>query len=649
MILKRVQICNFKCIDDSNDFAIDQVTCLVGKNESGKSALLQSLYKLNPVTEADGNFEPLKDYPRSRWSEYKERSAAGPDVVLLTQWQLEQSDLDALAATLGPDALTDPLVHVTKDYANVVSWTVNIDEPSVVKHLVTEAGLWPEDGVDTRVIQGIPALIEKLESYETPSERQAALLRTLRELFPQQSVIDRAITILNARLPRLLYFANYQIMPATVAIDDLLAKISQGSVTVPERVFLALMSLVGIEPAQLGSIGRFEELIAELEAVSNRLSAVIFAYWSQNKHLEVQFRFDAGRSADPPPLNSGYIFRTRINDKRHGISLNFDERSSGFVWFFSFLIWFSQTQKNYGHNLIILLDEPGLTLHARAQADLLRFINERLAPQYQVIYTTHSPFMIDPSNLLRVRTVEDVVQGDETKGTKVGDQVLSTDADTLFPLQAALGYDITQTLFVGKHTLLVEGPSDLLYLKWFSHELQSAGRKHLDPRWTIAPVGGIPKIEGFVKLFAGNKLHLAVFVDYHEGEKAKIRSLRDSGLLGEHHVLSAEAYVKQSEADIEDLLGWSLYSTLVNTCYALSAPQQFPITSPHRTPARVLKEVESHFAVLPPTTPNFDHFSPASYLVENGTALRGSLPDLGHALDRFEKLFADLNGLLPAP
>lgn len=77
--------------------------------------------------------------------------------------------------------------------------------------------------------------------------------------------------------------------------------------------------------------------------------------------------------------------------------------------------------------------------------------------------------MVDATRILRARTVEDIfiqsndpAEQDQDIGTRVGDDVLSTDRDTLFPLQAALGYDITQSLFIGEHTLLVEGPAELL-------------------------------------------------------------------------------------------------------------------------------------------------------------------------------------------
>ncbi|MFP3449507.1 hypothetical protein SB765_31760, partial [Pseudomonas sp. SIMBA_067] len=79
-----------------------------------------------------------------------------------------------------------------------------------------------------------------------------------------------------------------------------------------------------------------------------------------------------------------------------------------------------------------------------------------------------------------VLIVEDVVKRDNrgralVEGTKVRDDVLLVDKDTLFPLQGALGYEITQSLFVGKNTLLVEGPSDILYLQAPSMAVQQRG------------------------------------------------------------------------------------------------------------------------------------------------------------------------------
>ena len=74
----------------------------------------------------------------------------------------------------------------------------------------------------------------------------------------------------------------------------------------------------------------------------------IFTYWSQNKHLDVDIRLDHARTKDKPPFNAGWIFRTWIDNRRHRADTSFDDRSRGFVWFFSFLVWFYQLKQLYG-------------------------------------------------------------------------------------------------------------------------------------------------------------------------------------------------------------------------------------------------------------------------------------------------------------
>jgi len=93
--------------------------------------------------------------------------------------------------------------------------------------------------------------------------------------------------------------------------------------------------------------------------------------------------------------------------------------------------------------MILLLDEPGLSLHALAQQDFLRYIDE-LAKKHQIIFTTHSPFMCTVIRLHQVRMVEDKPR----EGTKISSNLSGSDPKTLFPLQAALGYTIAQTCYL---------------------------------------------------------------------------------------------------------------------------------------------------------------------------------------------------------
>src|SRR5712664_3910625 len=102
MILKSLRIENFKCVEDSEEFNIDRVTCLVGKNEAGKSASLYALYKLNPVVAAEAKFDDVIEYPRRHMNDYKERRETEPANVLTTIWELDEQDKLAVADLLGP-------------------------------------------------------------------------------------------------------------------------------------------------------------------------------------------------------------------------------------------------------------------------------------------------------------------------------------------------------------------------------------------------------------------------------------------------------------------------------------------------------------------------------------------------------------------
>lgn len=641
MELKKIRVQNFKCIDDSGEFAVSDATCLVGKNESGKTALLEALYKLNSTVAGDGDFAKL-EFPRARWADF-----GGNEPVLTTTWELSQDDVAALEGVLGAGCLGSNEVIVTKGYDNTSRWSISLNETAIVQHLVGRGDLTDKAIERTSAATSVSDLIGILEKGETQGE--SALLDIVNEQVPETSPSRVARLALSERLPHFLHFPEYAVMPGRIAVDQLVVRKAADDLSTEERIFVALLELVGTTPEELSSITSTEELIAEIEGVSNSISTEIFKYWTQNRHLRVDFKLLMGRTDDPAPFNQGWVFETRIWNNRHQVSVNFDERSSGFTWFFSFLVWFSMLKSAYGEKLFVLLDEPGLSLHARAQGDLLRFFRERLQPEHQVIYTTHSPFMIDPDNLTKARTVEDVVEkdgeGEILKGTKVGDQILSNERDTIFPLYAALGYDITQTLFVGKNTILVEGPSDLLYMKWASHKLQSEDRTHLDPRWVISPTGGVDKVTSFVTLFGGIDLNVVVVTDYATGVKSSVEKLRESELLKAGHVLSVEAYTDQDQADIEDLLGRDNYIVLVNAALGWEGAHAIPTEQPEGVDVRVIAEVEAHHRTLPAETAEFDsHYLPALYLTEHQGEL--NLPAESDALDRFEKLFADLNELL---
>lgn len=647
MRLKNARVTNYKSVEDSEDFDVDDLTCLVGKNESGKTAILEALYKLQPIYNDDKSKFSDTDYPRRRWSEYKDRADDDPDVVVHTTWELSDDQVEAIEGVVGKGVLREPTVQIHRRYRQKnTTWQFPVSEKKALEILLKDSGLSETDKKGLAKFSTVKLLRRHLLNLEDPSSKLAAFRDVVEDQFHEQGLQKTLINLPGMNLPTFILFRDYDQLPGRVSLTQLKQRQENDELEMEDQIFLALLDLVDATPDEIEQAESSEHLIAELEAVSNRLGEEIFRYWSQNRHLEVNFLFGAAHSSDPPPFNSGYVFQTRIRNQRHRVTVNFDERSTGFIWFFSFLVWFSQVKKNYGSNIVILLDEPGLSLHATAQADLLRYIKERLLPLGQVIYSTHSPFMVDTGDLLSVRTVEDGLDEDgNVLGTKVGDKVLSTDAETVFPLQAALGYDITQSLFIGEHTLLVEGPSDLLYLRWASLFAVGGGHAGLDLRWTITPCGGIDKIGSFLALFTGNDLNIAVLTDFGHGDKTKVRGLRESELLKSGRVLSADLYLENDTGDIEDLFGHEFYIELVNRCYGLEGDAAIDV--PKETPTQVVKYVEEAFKFVPPDTAEFDHFRPAAYLVEYWGKLQGEISPSQEALDRFTNLLTDLNAFLP--
>ena len=198
-------------------------------------------------------------------------------------------------------------------------------------------------------------------------------------------------------------------------------------------------------------------------------------------------RFDVRQALteDPEGMRQGTNIWAGVYDTRHLVTTNLSTRSRGFVWFFSFMSWYSQLKRN-DEQIILLLDEPGLTLHAKAQEDLLRYFEEELKGVHQLIYSTHSPFMVDSRHFERVRIVQDKGIDSHTPlpreedGTKVWTDVLEASTDSLFPLQGALGYEIYQTLFIGPNSVIVEGVSDLLFIQVMSALLEEKGGEGLN-------------------------------------------------------------------------------------------------------------------------------------------------------------------------
>ena len=655
MRLATARVTEFQSIQDSNVFEVGDVTCLVGKNEAGKTALLKALYRLKPVIKADGHFDATDDYPRRSLIDYEADVASqrrSPARVVQATYMLEKSDIAAVEERFGPHCLVDqsPCVTLCKGYANKTTFQdLNVDGRATLNHIISTANL--PSSLTTALLEKttVPAMVEML----TTTEQTAAVQRLTPTL---QKIAENTISYLvynsalHDRIPEFLYFDEYYQMKGQDNLEALKARRTNKTLETSDYPLLGLIELAGLNLDQLTDVGRTETLIAKLEAAENQLTQKVLTYWSQNRHLRMKFDLRQAQPEDPEGMQNGMNIWGRVENTTHMVSTPLRTRSRGFVWFFSFLAWYSQF-RGQDKNIILLLDEPGLSLHAKAQEDLLRYFEKELIPHHQILYTTHSPFMVDPTRFDRVRIVQDlsVEQNsedlpEEQEGTKVMTEVLDATSDSLFPLQHALGYEIYQTLFVGPNSLVVEGVSDLLYIQTMSALLQSTGKAGLSADWTITPVGGSDKVATFVAIIgAQTHLNVAVLLDYQKKDRQSIEKLYKTKLLNQRNVLTYADFVARKEADIEDMFHPEFYLQLVNGAFSSSVKiSNLPKGSP-----RILHRLERYLKKNPlPENAGFNHYRPARYLTDHLDILG---PDLsGEVLDRFQQAFDRLNALLPA-
>ena len=649
MKLKTFHVTEFQSVLDSRPVEVGDITCLVGKNEAGKTALLNALYRLNPIRDEDTSFSITDDYPRSEVSDYEHEVQAGTRehaLVVHATFSLDDPEVVEVEAVFGSDFFTKKECSYKKKYANTTYYILHVNEKAAIEHLSRNL---PPDILDqARGADNAKKLLEVLQTHPA-DPAVAAVLPVVTEAAPHSFSHYAWTKLLRKHVPKFLYFDEYYQMRGCENIQALQQRQASNTLKPSDQPLLGLIELARLDLPQLLNPQRTLDLKNKLEGAGNHLTRQILKFWSQNKHLQIRFDVRPALPQDPPDMRNGINIWGEVYDTHHLVSTGLGTRSRGFVWFFSFVAWYSQVKRR-GENVILLLDEPGLTLHGRAQGDLLDYFETELKPAHQLIYTTHSPFMVHPAHFERVRIVQDrsIDQEDlprEQQGTKATTDIFEASDDSLFPLQGALGYDVHQSLFIGPNSLLVEGGSDLLYLRAVSAILERDGREGLSERWVLTPCGGASKVPTIVRLLTGQKgLNIATLVDIQDRDKEMVEGLYREKLMKKNNVLTFADFTGTKEADIEDMFEVEFYLELVNEEFKSALPT--PITKAKlvsRAP-RILARLETYLEGNPMSKGSFSHYRPARYFHEHATELAGKISEA--TKDRFEKTFQALNKLL---
>ncbi len=562
MKLIRVRVRHFRSIVDSGEVDIDVgMTALVGKNEAGKSALLEAIHAVKPLKPAM-TLTIKRDYPNWLWKKHERDGVLGKDPAVSATYRLDPSDITAAESRFG--AGTVPAEFTVNRYFNKddVSLNVDADTDSFIRFILSDHDAQPEEALTS---------VEELRTFLTPETEEdetPEVLDDLETILGDGTLNSVVLNWLWKRTPRTLYFSDYAQLNGEYDLATVFAQVNEPDEEAPEDLDTAadFLRLANIDTSGAESY-EYESMSAELQAVSNDLTEEMQEFWTQNEHLSLRVTVhtvEVPHAANQPARVQRFL-RFEVEDSRHRYQSNLDRRSTGFKWFVSFMAAFFEHRADA--NLILLLDEPGLSLHARAQTDLLDAIENRVADSRQTIYSTHSPFMVRPNRLEQVRVVED--HGPKDGGTQVSADIVATDRDTLFPLQSALGYDVATNLFIGPHNVVIEGISDFAYLNYFRHRIGSEGGPTLRSSATLVPTRGVAKVPTFIALLGKPHLDLVVVVDGAQPDQGLARCIT-KGLVRADAVLclgDGFAPKRVKAPDIEDLFDLNDYLRIYNDCY----------------------------------------------------------------------------------
>ncbi|MHB8726428.1 MAG: AAA family ATPase [Casimicrobiaceae bacterium] len=635
----RYRVQNFRNIDDSGWIPLEGVTAFVGRNESGKTALLKALHKFNPATPEPYN--PQREFPRDRYTREFKNGADWP--VCTVAFELDGEIKDQIEAILDSPAPKEAVCTRFYDGSLKIECDPEIQQrvldPAPVNDALTtfagEARRLLAPGQDqeeatqksrTDLATWAAGWREKTNALtDLRNEDGARLLATIRKesdgyANPQtanivealQGVIDPILAdakrppvknqvapIIIKSLPVFIYFENYGILDSAIYLPRFLEDLQREPTNPRTRTINAMFKHVALTAQEIEQLGheqsaqaRFQnqkptaEMIAKdqenkearaikLNSASIDISKRFSDWWSQRRH-KIRYHAD------------GDYFRIWVaDDKRPDVEIELESRSKGLQWFFSFYLLFLVESEGGHKDAILLLDEPGLDLHPTAQQELIAFF-EKIASANQLAYTTHSPFLIDGEHLHRVRPVTE----DETGHSRVNAETWPKDRETIFPLQAAAGYAMVRGLFQHKNNVLVEGMSDYYYLHALNQQCRAAKLTALPDEIYITPCGGTKLVGHIASLFLGQEVRPVVLLDGDDAARVRRDALLKALYVGhESAILMLDDALGRpgTNTEIEDILGETIILPAVNVF--LSAP--LLIMSTDRTAGSLPRQIKA--------------------------------------------------------
>lgn len=609
MKLARFRVTTFRSVEDSGWIDVDDVTALIGTNESGKSNLLLPLWKLNPAK--DGEIHPTADFPRKHFTAL--RCAETKPVFIEAEFTIQGALRSRLAQEAGlseeavervtvrrrldgtdevdfplvPQARTVPVADLVSllesargDIASIEPMKTEQElRSSILDAIATAKNALPEGGkcdleavsqvhatISSLNLEGAPKTSSIVPRYQRLDEEVGVHHSDLSKPHPRDS--EEVKDLILTSLPKFVYYSNYGNLDSEIYLPHVIQNLKREEnlgqkERAKARTLKVLFEFVNLQPNEILELGkdvhkqgqqpteaqvdqaaeRKKERSILLQSASTRLTEKFREWWKQGDY---RFRFEA----------DGDHFRIWVADDRRPEEIELEGRSTGLQWFLSFYLVFLVESQDTHSGCILLLDEPGLSLHPLAQRDLSDFF-DGLAQRNQLLYTTHSPFLVDADRLDRARKVYVAPDGTSKATSDLGaDGGDPTKRGAGYAVHAALGLSVAEGLLIGCEPVVVEGTSDQHYLTGIKAILIGNGSHKSGRELVFPPAGGAKGVKAVVSILGGLDEALPVaFLDSDGQGNRFAQDLRTGLYAGEPgRVLQVGSFVEIEGAEVEDLI-----------------------------------------------------------------------------------------------
>ena len=597
MKLFRTRIQNYRSIVDSGVVELEErVTVLIGKNEQGKTNFQRGLATLSSAT-------PYRAMDLPRHLRAQLENLPPDQIPVVDAWfKLEANDQEKLSKVLPEGA---QVLRVTRFYDEHYSYSITAADGEVpleprpadvtafireiksqaetlrgklrahgerlaeFKPSIEPAGIHLDSLLSSKfddqsrvenLVKTFSTAIKAVPGQDPAIQEDIA--QTVASMNQSVASIQQAMTRdfyapIRAALPKfVLHHTITDKIPDFVEVGSFVADPKATSPGMANLCAVAGLSMQKIQ--QLADTTDAPERETFEDHYRGTISGGINEFWTQ-EHYTVHFRLEPSRLS------------VSISDGTYSQRIQPSDRSDGFQWYLSFYAAILSDVSDEGL-IVLLLDNPGLELHADGQRDIKRFLEEKLPQSVQVAYVTHSPAMIDTFRLEQVRQIE--LRGN-SEGTKVGPLAVKdgNDFDLLEPVRSAIGASLAYSLMAGELNVLVEGAAD-------KPILDAAFRLLADESASRKPVvnGSISENTGLLpKFYQRARLPFVAFIDADSGGRDLLAQLKSWGILPAKIADLAEAFpdITGRDFELEDVLSVDFYHRAVTAAY----PEQ-PVSKP---------------------------------------------------------------------